>query len=336
MAWGGWLFASAILIVRSRRRVPSIVLFAVVLACTIYAGHPETLIVMVVATLLLVILVLISRALPARFALPRGPVLRPVIDLLVAGIAGAALGAPLLLPGLQLTGGSIRSASSSANLLPLHDTFFLLFSSFDGEPLSGNYAFGGSYFYDETAAYIGVIALVLASMGLMIGILGRRPEVLALAVVGAAMAAIVYVGPAAHLVSHLPLLNEVDWLRALMPLSLVLAALAGVGVDAITKVRQTPDRQILADRRFRHRGALPRRAVARRAGRRPPELRTQRGRSRQGRELRRAGCRCRAGLDRQRHRPLAVPLENGWRRGSPDWRGGTAGECREYVHLLEL
>ena len=240
MAWGGWLFASAILIVRSRRRVPSIVLFAVVLACTIYAGHPETLIVMVVATLLLVILVLISRALPARFALPRGPVLRPVLDLFVAGIAGAALGAPLLLPGLQLTGGSIRSASSSANLLPLHDTFFLLFSSFDGEPLSGNYAFGGSYFYDETAAYIGVIALVLASMGLMIGVVGRRPEVLGLAVVGAAMAAIVYVGPAAHLVSHLPLLNEVDWLRALMPLSLVLAALAGVGVDAITKSARRP------------------------------------------------------------------------------------------------
>jgi hypothetical protein len=35
-----------------------------------------------------------------------------------------------------------------------------LFSGFDGVPVAGNYAFGGSFYYNETAAYVGVIALV--------------------------------------------------------------------------------------------------------------------------------------------------------------------------------
>ena len=54
MAWGGWLFAAGLLVVRGKHRIPAIAFFAVVTACTIYAGHPETLIVMLLATLLFV------------------------------------------------------------------------------------------------------------------------------------------------------------------------------------------------------------------------------------------------------------------------------------------
>ena len=241
MAWGGWMFAAGLLIVRGDRRVPPIVIFAVVTAGAIYAGHPETLIVMAAATLLLVALVLVSRALPARFGLPGGAVLRPTVDVLVAGIAGAALGAPLLLPGLQLTSSSIRSAASlGSSALPLHDTLYVLFSTFDGTPVPGSYQFGGALYYNESAAYVGVIALVLASVGVVCGLMARRPEVLAVVIVGAVMAATVYVTPVVYLVNHLPLFDEVNWLRALMPLSLVVATLAGVGIDAMSRAPARP------------------------------------------------------------------------------------------------
>jgi hypothetical protein len=244
MAWAPWLVAAGLLVVRGGRSVPSIAFFAVVTACAIYAGHPETLVVTMIATLLLVALILISRAMPSRFGLPGGAILRPAVDMIIAGVAGAALGAPLLLPGLQLTASSVRSSSPlGSQALPWHDTLYTLFLSFDGAPLPGNYPFGGGgFFFNETAVYVGVIALVLASMGILSGFMARRPEVLALVVVGAVMAATVYVTPVVHLINDLPFFRQVNWLRALMPLSLVLAVLAGFGIDAMSR---TSDRRLV-------------------------------------------------------------------------------------------
>jgi hypothetical protein len=233
MAWGGWLFAAALLILRGERRVPSIALFAVVLACAIYSGHPETLVTLLSATLLLMVVMLVSRALPARLGLPRGSIKRPALDAIVALLVGSALSAPLLLPGLQLIRSSIRSATPLQRSLSPHDALHFLFSSFDGVQVPGNYAFGDGFYYNETAAYVGVIALVLALVGLVAGVLKRRPEVLALAIVGVALAAVLFVAPLNDLADDLPGLAGVNWLRALMPMCVVLAALAGIGVDAL-------------------------------------------------------------------------------------------------------
>jgi uncharacterized membrane protein len=232
MAWGGWLFAAALLILRGERRVQSIALFAVVLACAIYSGHPETLVTVVGATLLLVALVLVSRSLPARLSLPRGPLRRPALDAVVALLVGSALSAPLLLPGVQLLSNSVRTATPTAKHLPLHDTLHLLFSSYDGVQIPGNFGFGDSFYYNETAAYIGVIALVLAVVGIVAGVLRRRPEVLAFAIVGVVLAALVFSAPVEQVANAAPGW-DVNWLRALMPLGLVLATLAGIGVDAL-------------------------------------------------------------------------------------------------------
>jgi hypothetical protein len=144
-AWGGWLFAAGLLIVRGGRRAASIALLSVVIAGAIYAGHPETLTTLLGATVLLVFLMLLSRALPSRFGLPSGPVRRPATDVVVALVGGAALGAPILLPGLQLATISAR-ANTVKDHAHLHDMLYVLFSSFDGTPVSSGYAFGGSFF----------------------------------------------------------------------------------------------------------------------------------------------------------------------------------------------
>jgi hypothetical protein len=235
MAWGGWLFAAGILVVRGRRRPLAVLLLAVVVAGAIYAGHPESLVVMLGALVVFLVVQLALRVLPSRFGFHSGPVRRPAVDLVLATVAGGALGAPLLLPALQLAVASVRTTSGVSSTPPVHDMLYLLFSGFDGVPVAGNLGFNDAFFYDETAAYLGVIAAVLALVGLVMAIRRRRPAVLAVAVVAVLMGAVTYLGPATRLAEAVPRLGEVNWLRALMPLSLAVAVLAGVGMDAVVR-----------------------------------------------------------------------------------------------------
>ena len=236
MAWGGWLFAAGVLVLRGRHRLPAIALFALVTACTIYSGHPETLIVMLLATILFLATILAVGGLNGRFGFAGGAILRPAADAVIALVAGAALSAPLLLPALQLTTSSVRSSTSTGAGVPTHGLFYLLFPGFDGVPVVGNYAFGGSFFYNETAAYVGVIALALTAVGIGAGIADRSREVVALVAVLVVGGIVAFVGPVANALAHVPALDQVNWLRALMPVCLVIAVLAGIGCDAVARV----------------------------------------------------------------------------------------------------
>ncbi len=239
LAWSGWLFAAGMLILRGNRRMPAIALFAVVFACAIYAGQPEVLILVIGATAIFLIVLLALRAMPTHMGFGSGPIRRPVIDLTVAALAGLGLGAPLLIPGLQLTNASVRAASMQNSALPAHDLTHLIFSSFDGVSVPGSFAFGYSYFYGETAAYVGIIAAVLATVAVVLGVRRRRPEVIATTAVVVVMGVLVFVGPVDNVVYKLPLIGQASLLRGLMPLSLGLAVLAGAGLDAVARTRRS-------------------------------------------------------------------------------------------------
>ena len=227
MSWAGWLFATAILIVRGRHRSRDIALFAVFLACAVYAGQPETVVLIAMA---LVVFTVVFLGLRGRRAQPRPPVLRPVLDLAVAAVAGAALSAPLALPGLQLASTSVVRVVSSYGALPPHDLRNLLFQGFDGLPVAGNRWFGNSI-YPETAVYVGVIALGLAVVAL--GIRRRHPAVPALAVTALVMAVVSYGSPVVSVINQVTGLRSVAWHRAVQPMVLALAVLAGFGMDAL-------------------------------------------------------------------------------------------------------
>jgi hypothetical protein len=229
MSWAGWIFAAAILIVRGRHRSRDIALFAVVLACSVYAGQPETVVLFAMALAVFMVVFMVLRA---RRATSPVPVLRPVTDLAIATVAGAALSAPLALPGLQLASMSVVRVVSSYGALAPHDIGHLLFQGFDGLPVAGNRWFGNSI-YPETAAYIGVIALALAVVA--VGTRWRRPEVLALAATAVAMAAVAYVSSVVSGIDQLTGLRSVAWHRTVQPMVLALAVLAGVGMDALVR-----------------------------------------------------------------------------------------------------
>jgi len=245
MSWAGWLFAVTILIIRGRHRARNFVLFAVLVACAIYAGEPEIFVLLAVSLAVFVLCALI-----VKFAAERDPrrSLRPLIDLSVAGIAGAALAAPLVLPGLQVLGRSTRNsgtlfaATEVGRSLPPHDLIHLLAQGYNGLPIAGNQVFGDAV-YTDTATYVGVIAVALAVLGVVRS--WRRPETLGFMVVGAVTLAIVYLPPIQAVFDHIPLVQTIDWHRDLMIVGLCAAVLAAVGMDTLVRAGARRSDQLL-------------------------------------------------------------------------------------------
>jgi hypothetical protein len=237
MSWAGWLFAAALLVVRGRRRARAVVLFAVTLAFVLYAGQPETAVELSIALFVFVVVLLALRA-PVLGG--SGPILAPALGMAAGGVAGLALATPLVLPGLQVTTASIRQAVGYYAALPPHDLVHVVFGSFDGIPVAGSQWFGPSI-YPESAAYVGVIAVVLAITAVAVR---RRPEVLAFGAVVLAMAALVFLSPVVSILHSLTHERGVAWQRSLLPMAFALAVLAGVGLDVI--VRSHGERMVRA------------------------------------------------------------------------------------------
>jgi hypothetical protein len=229
MSWAGWLFAAVIFVIRDGHRVVSVAACAVIVALAIYAGQPEALAALGLSVLIFVLVILVWQArsggLHATF--------RPLIDLTVGCVAGAALAAPLALPGLQLIGGSERSVANGAVTLPPHAFLYLIAQGFDGLPIAGSFAFGDSFFYQETAAYVGVAAVALAISAVIIRY--RRPVVVALGAIVISCLGIVFTPGVSSLLALIPAIGQTQWLRMLMPLAFALAILAAIGLDAITR-----------------------------------------------------------------------------------------------------
>ena len=224
LAWAGWLFAAALLIVRGRRRVLAVVFFAFSVAGAVYAGQPDALVLLAPGLVIFLLVLLVARA---RSGGGVGTILRPVGDVAVATLAGGALAAPLILPGVPLTTGSVFFHAARANgALAAHDVVNLMFQGYNALPVAQGHWFGVG-----TSAYVGVIALVLAVTGAVV--CRHKPEVLAFVVVGIVMAALVFVPELASLMNKLPF--RARWHLGLVVVTFALAVLAGYGTDAIVR-----------------------------------------------------------------------------------------------------
>jgi hypothetical protein len=236
IGWSGWIFALGILILRQRHRAGLIVALAVAVAFSLYGGAPEGFLVVLFSAAVFFTYVLLRRA---RWLGGNGPIFRPALDLIVATVAGCALAAPFALPGFQLASKSVRSLGGVEGATHLHAILYLALPAFDGLPIfHGGRVEVLSYglFYTETAMYVGVIALVLAGIALVVA--RRNARVQALAVVVILCLALVFVSPVDHLVARIPVVDRVGGLRALMPMVLALAVLAGYGMDIVVRDRR--------------------------------------------------------------------------------------------------
>lgn len=232
-AWSGWLFAAALLITRGGRRALHIAFFSVILALMAFAGHPETAGIVLIG---LVVFLLVVLAWRADWLGGSGPILRPSIDLAVAAVAGGALAAPLVLPGVQLASKASRGASTFGTAIPAHNLVNLVFQQFNGTQVAGSHWFPGGALpgiYPTTAAYVGVIALVLAFVAVVVR--WRRPEVVALAATAIVSALLAFATSLLSFTRGLPLVSGVGWHYALFPMAFALATLAGIGLDALVR-----------------------------------------------------------------------------------------------------
>jgi hypothetical protein len=221
MSWSGWLLAAAVLILRGGRRATSVTLFSVALAFAVFAGEPDTL-ALVAGALVVFVIVMVAMGLPDRHG-PSG--LRPLGDLFLAVVAGLALSAPLLLPGLQLLAGSGRNARGGVfpgqQALSTSHLLSIMIPGLNGFPISWN------------RSYIGLVAVALAAAGWIR--YRRRPEVSAMGAVGVVAAIVCFAPPVESLLNGLPGLGAVRWARSVNVVELAVAVLAGVGVDVLIR-----------------------------------------------------------------------------------------------------
>lgn len=227
LSWAGWLFGAAILVFRGERRTLGIVVFAMSMAFSIYAGQPDVFVVLILALVLFLAVLFASRIFEGD-----GPILRPLVGLGVGSLSGLALAAPLLLPGAQLLLGSIRSAGGQAlggdTAYPVRLLGDLLTAGANGP----GYTFNGVSVAEDPGVF-GVIAVVLAIAAVRFRF--RRPAVKALAAVAVFMGAVAFAQPVISVLHALPGLEAVRWPRALLLLVFSLAILSGVGMDLMTQ-----------------------------------------------------------------------------------------------------
>jgi hypothetical protein len=229
VSWSGWMLACVILTVRGGHRRRDITLLAVVGALSIYAGQPDTLIVVIGAALVFLVVLLAYRARRQGAESLR----RPLLDVALASAAGLGLAAPLVLPASQLSEGSIR-AEGRHNAFPLYDLLHVVFQTFNGTSLAGSVSFDGHGLgYISTAAYVGVIPLVLAVMAVVVR--RHKPAVIGVAALTVVMGCLVYLSPLVSLLNQVSSLAEVRWVRAIVVLDFGLAVLAGVGLDVLVR-----------------------------------------------------------------------------------------------------
>ena len=219
-SWSGWLFGSILLIFRGQNRFIGVALFSIAFAFAVYAGQPDALILLIFVLVVFILVLLVHSLLKSKDMMRSVWV---IIDLAIAWAVGAALAAPLLLPGLQLIGGSIRAESGSAlnsqRAIPTGDFLHQLLQGLVGSPIYLNHQ------------YVGVIPIVLALVAVVVCI--RKPEVLAFAVIAVFSFSLTYLQPVISSLNSLPGLHSVRFPRAIAFLALAIIVLAGIGLNLL-------------------------------------------------------------------------------------------------------
>ena len=219
--WAGWIFAAAVLLVAGRHRLRYTILLALAVGMAVYGGHPESL-----AVLGTSLVIFMAVYLGVRSRRDGAGLRRPTIDLVVAGACGLGLGAPLILPGLQVVQASGRATASGGAPYSLSHLSDLLVG------LQGTD-------FRVPPPYVGVLAVVLAVVA--VALLWRRPEILGLSAVAVVGLLLTFKNPLHALVQATPLFGRITWNRDVMLLALALAVLGAAGIDALLR-NETPAR----------------------------------------------------------------------------------------------
>jgi hypothetical protein len=226
--WFGWIAAASVLAYRSRGHIREVVLLAAVSAFTVYSGFPEGVLLLGIGFAVLLLGTGIG------ILVRRGRISMNGVGRIAAGLgAGAGLSAPLWLAGIPVLQNSVRQNEHAAIGLPIHAAVLVVAQGYYGLPIKGSYWFGPGN-YNETVAYIGVVAVVCASAAVVL--CWRRPVVGAITAAGVVSFLVVYQlgsgAPIQHLLTDVGL-GDVAPERMQPILEFAVAVLGAIGLEAI-------------------------------------------------------------------------------------------------------
>ncbi len=216
----------------SRRRG---VLFAIMIALQVFAGHQQTFVYSLILTA--VYCLVIARPSPA----PR----KVFINLMLMIVAGLALSAAQILPTFELLRNSLRATAtyeffSTFSMPPQFVlTFFAPYVVGGGNGIVFRAPYTGPQFFGEYATYVGLLTIMLAIVALVLK-RDARTKFWAIVFVVALFLAFGRFEPFGFykLLYHVPLLNLFrSPTRHLMEVQFALAVLAGRGLTAIRPSR---------------------------------------------------------------------------------------------------
>ena len=221
-SWTGWILAGFILIQRGRHRARYVVLTGGALAAAVYAGQPDALVVLFMGIAVFVVVSIATLKVRGHSTFRPVP---PLIDTSLAVVLGFFLSAPLVLPGVQLLYGSVRSLNGSAfqgqSAAPVSQAFYGFFLSLVAFP----------NFFDFN--YVGVAAVVLAAGAVLFYFRSDYvPPLVGICLVGAMTA---FVNPVDVALNALPGLHAVRFPRGLILLAFCSAMLAAVGFQGLVR-----------------------------------------------------------------------------------------------------
>jgi hypothetical protein len=221
----GWVLGSGVLTLSRTRGWRYLPLLALTIAFAAYGGHPESLVILLVVLAITVVVVVLSRAREEGTA-----VLWTTGRAALGVLAGLALAAPLLLPGLQAVKQSAASGRAGYGPAPLRYVVNLVVAGYEGFPTLHSSYFGALNYY-ETAAFVGVTVLVLAAVALTYH--WRNPVIVGLVVAALFLSAAVWLAPMAHLLDHIPGAKLIVWRRGVIVVDGILAVLAAFGLQLV-------------------------------------------------------------------------------------------------------
>lgn len=200
-----------------------------VLGIAYLGGQPESSLIVSLPTAAWVIYRLLAAGLRGR-ALARRIVLAAL-----AGVLGGALASVMLLPFVQALHQSFNS-SRSGPPLATKAVLTLFFPKY--------WAIGGPLNFTERTLYVGALPTLLAAAGLFAR-RPRGPQVFFAGLAVAAMAVALDTGPLSQAVRHLPVLDQVNFIRSLILASFAIAMLAAFGCQLLLEGTPAERRRIL-------------------------------------------------------------------------------------------
>jgi hypothetical protein len=230
-----WLLG-AIDLVCARRRARDAGALAAIVGLCLLGGHPESTFIAGLAGIPFALLCLAGTGDPT--ARRRGFVL-----LAGAAVLGAAAGAVMLVPFVELAGQAPMLARGGGGGLPDASLLTPFLPDRWGRP-DGGFAVTGPLNYAERTFYVGVLPLMLAVAGLYRARAGR--QLFFVGLLAGALVLAVHVPVVTEAITDAPGLSYIDLSRALILASLSLAVLAGFGLERLLGTDRREQRVMLA------------------------------------------------------------------------------------------